>query len=434
MAINIHPNRTRMPQTGEQIELKLTEPECVILDNGIKTYIINEGQEEFSRLDFVFNAGSSLQAKNLIAGSTIQLLIDGTKNLSSEEIAKKLDYHGAIVDTTLSKDNAGLTLYSLNKHLPELLPLISDMIVNPSFPKDELSNYLQRKKHQFLLNNDKVRYKAMLEFNKLVFGSNSAYGRVVELSDYDNLVRNDLLDFLNYYYTPQNTYIIISGKIDKKTISLLNKYFGNNSKGDTVIPDSNLNIVNKVEGLNKFVKKEGTLQSAIRIGKPIINKQHPDYNSLIVLNTVLGGYFGSRLMSNLRENKGYTYGISSYMINYKHAGFFSIATEVNAQHSNAALEEIKNELTKLCNENISSQELNLVKNYIYGTYLRSFDGPMALAERYRAAKDLNLDFEYYTQSLNKMMKQTSQQLKNTANKYFNYNEMIKLVVGSMESN
>jgi len=89
------------------------------------------------------------------------------------------------------------------------------------------------------------------------------------------------------------------------------------------------------------------------------------------------------------------------MINYKHAGFFSIATEVNAQHSNAALEEIKNELTKLCNENISSQELNLVKNYIYGTYLRSFDGPMALAERYRAAKDLNLDFEYYTQSLNK---------------------------------
>jgi len=78
-----------MPQTGEQIELKLTEPECVILDNGIKTYIINEGQEEFSRLDFVFNAGSSLQAKNLIAGSTIQLLIDGTKNLSSEEIAKK---------------------------------------------------------------------------------------------------------------------------------------------------------------------------------------------------------------------------------------------------------------------------------------------------------------------------------------------------------
>jgi len=187
---------------------------------------------------------------------------------------------------------------------------------------------------------------------------------VVELSDYDNLVRNDLLDFLNYYYTPQNTYIIISGKIDKKTISLLNKYFGNNSKGDTVIPDSNLNIVNKVEGLNKFVKKEGTLQSAIRIGKPIINKQHPDYNSLIVLNTVLGGYFGSRLMSNLRENKGYTYGISSYMINYKHAGFFSIATEVNAQHSNAALEEIKNELTKLCNENISSQELNLVKLHL----------------------------------------------------------------------
>ena len=431
MANNTHPNRTIMPQTGEQIQLKLTEPEHVILDNGISTYIINEGQQEFSRLDIVFNAGSSSQNKNLVAGSTIQLLIEGTKNLSSAEIAKKLDYHGAIVDTTLSKDNAGLTLYALNKHLPKLFPLISDMIVNSSFLEDELTNYLHRRKHQFLLNNDKVRYKAMLEFNKLVFGSNSAYGKVVELSDYDNVVRDDLIEFFNNHFTPQNSYIIISGKIDKETISLINKNFGNNLKSKNIVPQLDINIVNKVEELNKFVKKDGTLQSAIRIGMPIINKQHPDYSSLIVLNTVLGGYFGSRLMSNLREDKGFTYGISSYLINYKHAGFFSIATEVNAQHSKAALSEIKNELQKLCSENINDNELNLVKNYIYGTYLRSFDGPMALAERYRAAKDLNLDFEYYTRSLSKMMKQTPQELLKTANKYFNYNDMIKLVVGSM---
>ena len=123
--------------------------------------------------------------------------------MSSAEIAQKFDYHGAIIDTTISKDYAGLTLYSLNKHLPKLLPLISDMIVNASFSEDELTNYLNRKKHQFLLNSDKVRYKAMLEFNKMVFGPNSSYGSVVELSDYDNLVRNDLLEFFDHHFTPQ---------------------------------------------------------------------------------------------------------------------------------------------------------------------------------------------------------------------------------------
>lgn len=434
MTLIKHPDRTTMPPPGKQFQLKLNEPELVRLDNGIKTYVINEGQEEFTKLDIVFNAGSSLQPKNLVAGSTIQLLIDGTKNMSSADIAQKIDYHGAIIDTTISKDKAGLTLYSLNKHLPELLPLISDMIVNASFFEDELTNYIHRKKHQFLFNNDKVRYKAMLEFNKLVFGSNSAYGRVVELSDYDNLERSDLLEFFKSHFIPRNTYIIISGKINKKTISLINKHFGNSRKTKTTAISSNINIIDEVEEMDKFVKKEGSLQSALRVGRPIISKQHPDYNSLIVLNTVLGGYFGSRLMSNLRENKGFTYGVSSYMMNYQHGGFFSIATEVNAQHTQAALKEIKIELERLCRENISNNELNLVKNYIYGTYLRSFDGPMALAERFRSAKDLNLNFEYFTNSLSEMMQQTPQQLKNTANKYFNYGDMIKLVVGSMDDN
>lgn len=428
------PNRTTMPPTGKQFQLKLNEPAHVNLDNGIDTYIIDEGQEEFTRFDIVFDAGTSLQSKNLVAGSTVNLLMDGTKNMSSADIAQKIDYHGAFIDTTLSKDKAGLTLYSLNKHLPELLPVISDMIHNASFPEDELSNYIHRKRHQFLLNNDKVRYKATLEFNKLVFGANSAYGRVVELSDYDNLKRNDLMGFFNSRYAPQNTYIIISGKINEKTISLINKYFGNSLKYNAVAPPSDLDIINEVEKTDKFVKKEGSLQSAIRIGRPIIGNQHPDYNSLIVLNTVLGGYFGSRLMSNLRENKGFTYGVSSFMMNYKHGGFFSIATEVNAQHTHAALSEIKIELKKLCEEKTSSAELDLVKNYIYGTYLRSFDGPMALAERFRAAKDLNLDFEHYTNSLNGMMEQTPQHLMDTANKYFGYDDMIKLVVGLMGDN
>ena len=142
MALNNKLNRTIMPPVGKHFQLKLTEPKHIKLDNGIDTYIINESQEEFTRFDIVFDAGSALQSKSLIAASTISLLIDGTKSLSSSEIAHQIDYHGAYVDTSLTKDKAGITLYTLNKHLPKLLPLICDMVVNASFPEEELNNYI----------------------------------------------------------------------------------------------------------------------------------------------------------------------------------------------------------------------------------------------------------------------------------------------------
>ena len=429
MAHNNNLNRKNMPPIGNHFQLQLTEPKHIKLDNGIDTYIINKGQEEFTRFDIIYNAGSSLQPKSLIAGSTVSLLIDGTSKLSSSQIAHEIDYHGAYVDTTLSKDKAGITLYTLNKHLPKLLPLIGDMIVNASFSEKELQNYIHRKRHQFLLNNDKVKYKASVEFNKLIFGENTAYGRIAKLEDYDNINRENLVEFYNTHYNPQNSYVIVSGKITDETMSLINKHIGNIQNTKTNISYPEIDISKSITKKDKFVKKEGSLQSAIRIGMPIINKNHTDYNSLVVLNTVFGGYFGSRLMSNLREDKGFTYGISSYMINYKHGGYLSIATEVNAKHTNAALGEIKKELNKLCNESINNTELGLVKNYIYGTYLRSFDGPMALADRFRSAKDLDLNYSYYTNSLNEMMQQTPEQLLETANKYFNFDDMIKLVVG-----
>ena len=431
MTQNTKPIRTKMPPIGKHFKLNLTEPKYIKLDNGINTYIINEGQEEFTRLYIIFNAGSALQTQNLVASSTVSLLVDGTRNLTSTEIAQKIDYHGAYVDTSLTKDKAGITLYTLNRHLPKLLPLISDMVVNASFPEEELNNYLHRKRHQFLLNNDKVKYKATAEFNKLVFGENTAYGKIAELTDYDNLEKANLQKFYRLHYTPQNSYIIISGSISNNTVSLVNKYLGTIKNGHSDIKNAKISLISESNKKDLFVKKEGSLQSAIRIGMPIVNKQHPDYNSLITLNTVFGGYFGSRLMSNLREDKGFTYGIGSYMINYKHGGFLSIATEVNAKHTVAALSEIELELNKLCSKKIGNSELEIVKNYIYGTYLRSFDGPMALAERFRSAKDLDLNFDFYMNALDEMMKQTPQQLQETANKYFNYDEMIKLVVGEM---
>ena len=426
-------DRTKKPTNGNQIKLNIPEPDVVILDNGIKTYIINEGNIEYSKIDVVFKAGTAYQSKSLIAESAIQLLIDGTTSKTSEEIANVLDYSGALIDTNLTKDTASLTLYSLNKQLPNLLPLLYDIISNPEFSEDELENYTNRKRHQFLLNNDKVKYKAMLEFNQLVFGSETAYGKVKNLEDYNNIERDDLNQFHNMCFNTKDIYVVVSGKINKESITLINKYLGKLHLSDSQTNHQPIEFVQDVTPAERFIGKTNSLQSAIRVGQPIIGKNHPDHNSLIVYNTILGGYFGSRLMSNLRENKGYTYGINSYIMNYKYGSYWCISTEVNAKHTKSALKELQIEINKLRTKKVSNSELELVKNYLYGIYLRSFDGPMAKADRLRSAHDLNFNFHDYVNNLNEMMNQTPDQILVIANQYFDFDNMIKLVVGVLEN-
>ena len=423
-------DRTKLPPHANSITLNLVEPEMVTLDNGLVLYLIEAGEEEVSRIDIVIKAGSAFQSKKLVASSVGSLLSEGTQNFSSTAIANKFDYFGAYFHTDVTKDTATLTLYSLTKHLPELLNVVGDMLVEASFLQNEIHPHLERKKQEFLTNFEKVRYQAVLEFNKLVFGSESAYGQVLEIGDFQKVKRQDLVDFYQTFYTLDNTYIIVSGKTNKQVSELINKHLGNGLRRlNGKLPDINFTGVNGEK--EKFVEKKDAMQSAIRVGRPIINKLHPDYNRFVLLNTILGGYFGSRLMSNLREDKGFTYGVSSFTTNYIHGATFSIATEVNARHTQTALNEIFSEMKLLRETKVSNEELDLVKNYIYGAFLRNFDGPFALAERYQSAKDFGLDFDYYLRSLDDIQKITSEELLETANKYLDPEDMIRLVVGSM---
>lgn len=424
--------RKNKPSHGDPIHLNLEEPKLKVLDNGVNAYCINAGDEDVIRLDIIINAGSAYQDKKLVATSTGKLLKEGTKNMSSSAIAQEIDNKGAYLDISVSKDSSSITLYSLNKHLNELLPIVGKILSEAQFPDEEVNIHIERQKQEFLTNSEKVRYRAMLEFNKMIFGESSAYGQQLQIEDFEKLSRQDIVEFYNQKYFPQNAYIVISGKLNNSSISLVNKYIGNSWSAGQPNKNKDLIFTEQPSPEKIFISKNGALQSAIRVGRPIVSKTHPDYNAFILLNTILGGYFGSRLMSNLREDKGYTYGVSSYLINFIHAGYFSISTEVNATHTNAALDEIYNELEKLRTQKVGEEELHLVKNYIYGTFLRNFDGAFSLAERYRSVKDFGLNFEFYKNSLDAMLKIEADQLFEIANKYLNPDDMIQLVVGKAE--
>ncbi len=425
------PNRQKRPANGKPLRLKLQGPEPVLLDNGMEAFLIRAGEEPVTRLDVVIKAGTAYQQKKLVAGTVGKMIREGTKHFDSNTIAEILDSRGAFMDMSVSKDSAVLTLYALNKYLSDLIPLVADMLANAKFIDDELNIHISRERQDFLVNSEKVRYKAMLEFNRMVFGEDSAYGQILEIDDFDRITRNDLLNFYKNRYVADNAYLILSGKVDDSVLGLVNKYLGN-GWSQTVTPHEKIKYNGTIPDKSRYIKKEGSMQSAIRVGRPIIGKTHPDYNRFVLLNTILGGYFGSRLMSNLREDKGYTYGVSSFMANYIHGSFFSVSTEVNARFTRDALDQIHHEMSLLRTRKVGDEELQLVKNYIYGTFLRNFDGPFALSERFRSAKDFNLDFKFYRNSLKEILATTSDDLLETAEKYFDPGQMINLVVGRME--
>ena len=181
--------------------------------------------------------------------------------------------------------------------------------------------------------------------------------------------------------------------------------------------------------VHKFVEKEGAVQNAIRIGKRLINRTNPDYPKLTVLNTILGGYFGSRLMTNIREEKGYTYGIGSGLVSLSQGGYFFITTDVGAAVYEDAVKEIYHEIVKLQEELIPENELSLVRNYLLGSFQRSIDGPFALAERFKSILLSGLGYNYFENYLTVIKNITSEELKTLAQTYLLTSEMTEVIVG-----
>ncbi len=425
-----YPDRTKQPSLGRPVSLVLPQIESIKLNNGLEFFLIPDSTQEVTRLDLVFDAGSSAQKKKLQAAAVNQLLSEGTRQKTSMEIAEILDFHGAYLDKFLSKDKAGLTLFGLTKYYHRLLPLLVEMLSEAVFPERELKIFDDRKKQEYLVNIQKVRYQASLEFNRLVFGVNSAYGQILEADDFGLLTREDLLDFYKNNYQTTGFYGILSGKVDNELLKHLQASFGHLGQAEQTTPVIPVDFISPSSKNEKLIPKKAALQSAIRMGGLTIDRNHPDFPKLSLLNTVLGGYFGSRLMGSLREDKGYTYGIYSLIQNYRHAAYFAIATEVNAEHTKAAVDEICRQMEMLRSEKISGDELRTVKNYVYGSYLRNFDGSFALAERFMKSRELEMPFESYRQTLDAMMRCTADDLLQTAQKYLNPDKMKTLVVGN----
>ncbi|MFA9370572.1 MAG: M16 family metallopeptidase [Labilibaculum antarcticum] len=427
---NLHRNTAPKFKTVDSIEILPSQKHS--LSNNIPVHIINGGSQDVVKIEFIFNAGIWHQKKPLIATLTSTMLNEGTNSMTASEIAEKFDFLGAHIGFSASKHDANVTLYSLKKHFSETLALTADLIKDSIFPEKEFSTILTNKKQQYQIEHQKTNVLAKEKFTQMIYGGNHPYSNTYDISEFDNCKRQDIIDFYIKHYTPSNCLIIIAGKVDDNVLAQVEYLFGegkwtNQSKS----ADCKHEIIESKEK-SAFVCKNDAVQSTIRIGRKLFTKTHPDYTGMQLLNLILGGYFGSRLMQNIREDKGYTYGINSIIISHLKDGHFTIVTEVGAEVCKAAVQEIFIEIQRLREEIVSEEELTLVKNYISGEMLRNLDSPFALSDGLRGNLPFGLDNSYFQKFIKDLKAVTAKKVLDLANEYLKPEDLYLIVSGPKE--
>lgn len=423
-------NRKLAPISSLPESLDILGSQTHLLSNGVKVQMVEGGTQEVLRITFLFNAGTRYQAKPLVAATTLGMLTEGTKSYTGTDLAEQLEYHGAYTDQGLDRDKAGISLYCLSKYASKLLPLLQEIILYPTFPSKEFENIKLKKKQQLTIERKKVAYVAREQHQAMLFGDKHPYGSYATPESYDKLHLEDLVTYHRDFYCPEECLIIIAGNGCINTLALLEQYFGNNAwkKSEAKIP-KRFPIPSTASEKELTFTKEDAVQSAIRVGKIAITQTHPDFVKLSVLVTILGGYFGSRLMKNIREDKGYTYGIHASLVPFKEAGIIVISTEVGKQYQEETVKEIMLEIERLSTELISEEELELVINYITGELIRSVDGPIAISEILESLSVFNQDFSYLSDAYKETNRITSKELQNLAKQYLRVDDMKVCIVG-----
>jgi len=423
-------NRRIPPKISMVEQLPFQIPEKVLLKNQAPVYFLHGSADDIVKIDLLFMAGSYNQNKPLVAFATANLLQAGTSGKTSRQIAELFDFYGAYLQIETQKDTTMVSVTVLTRHLIQVLNLLGEMLKGPVFPNEEVATFTKNQKSKHLVNARKVEHLARIHFNEKIFGSGHPYGYRLRSADFDNVRSSDLMEFYLNWFHPGNLLVIVSGNPPAHLNGLLEEHFSDNGwlkpvtdpvQGDYPFPETGPGKV--------FISRKGSLQSAIRIGKRTITRPHPDYHRLIITNALLGGYFGSRLMRNIRQDKGFTYGIYSTLVSLVRDGYFFVGTQVGADVCKSALEQIYLELYHLRTQPASAEELDNLKNHLAGQHMRLFDGPFAKADRLRELLVFGLDNQHHASFLTVLKNITPDIIMETAGKYLNENSMTEVVVG-----
>ncbi|HYG38720.1 MAG TPA: pitrilysin family protein [Cytophagales bacterium] len=412
--------------------VELVQAKTLRLPNGCSLHLINAGEQDVLRLELVFEAGAKYEDNKGSSYFTCKMLSEGTTKHSAKDIVEYFDVYGAFYELHHGPDHVIFTFYCLTKYTKEVSSLIKELVLDSIFPDEELENIKNITIQGLKVNQNKTSYLASVKFKESIFGTNHPYGKILKEEDVKKINRESLISFYNKNIKGQKFNIVLSGNANDQTIEDIINIFGNIDVSKASSP-SNSKEPNewKYDTDLYIINKEDSIQSSLRLGSPLIKKDHPDYFNWVILNEILGGYFGSRLMKNIREDKGFTYGISSSNVHLSEKSYFVIGTDVKKENTNQTLAEIQKEIYILKTTLVPNEELDTVKNYLIGTFLSSINTPFSLADKFKSIYFHKMDYSFYSNYLKAIKNADSKNLLEVANKYLDYEKMVKIVAGGV---
>jgi predicted Zn-dependent peptidase len=425
-------NRTIAPVIIDPVEFELSLPNHnkYTLKNGVPVYTIDMGEQDTLMVNWIFSAGNCWEQKNLVAASANHLLKNGTSRLNAFGINEHFEYYGAYLNRSCQNENAEIMLHTLGRHLNELLPVVSELITDSIFPADELVIFKKNMQQRLEVSLKKSDFVAGRLIDAFLFGEKHPYGRYSSFENYEQLEREEIQQFYRQYYQNGQCLILAAGKLPPDLIEQLDIHFGglNLQKPGKIADNAPFLIDPAIEKKHAITIDPVSVQCSIRIARNFPSRKHPDFQKVQVLNCVLGGFFGSRLMTNIREDKGYTYGIHSYLMNLIQDSAIVISTEAGKEVTAATIEEVYKEMRSLREELIDEEELHIARDHMIGAILGDLDGPFQIAARWKNLLLNELDESYFYRGVDIIKSITAKELLELANLYLRPEDFYELIV------
>ena len=420
-------DRSKAPAFRVPEDFELAPPLQFTLSNGIKLFLIPTSGLAAVKLEVLgkANRANILLEETLLPSFTLQMIQEGTRTKSGEEIANFFDFHASEVNSLLSYSHEGLSLLTTKKHLEIVIPQFLSLFTEAIFPEEYLEKKKAQRKLRIKLEQEKTASKASQLFRTGLFGSQHPFGQEIQEKHVHFITREKLIAYYSNKLW-QELEVYVSGDFEEAELNFLKDQL-------ECLP---LRIQPKQEafppletGSNILESKPDAIQSSIRIGTWSIEKTHPDFFGASVFNTILGGYFGSRLIKNIREDKGHTYGISSSLAQIGNYNYWVIGADVQKAFAQEVVREIYHEIDQLAHIPIEADELEVVRNYMIGQMLSGFSSSFDLMDRFQAVHHSGLDFNFFTQKLAYLKTFTAEDILQIGQKHFAKRPLLQILVG-----
>lgn len=424
------PDRTKAPAVTNFTDIHLEFPSQITLSNGIKAFVIGNGEDEICRISWLTCGGKFQELKPMQASLTAATMLEGSKSYTSVQVAEAFDYFGALTNGYALDFLSLSELLSLNDTLGDVLPYFVDGVVNPTFTSEIVAHKRSVVAGNLSNMSQKVRYLASREMARIYYGESHPLARKFTPSEVESLMPEDLKQFHSdniLKYLGQSK-IVVAGHVTDRELAIIDDRIGQLPVGDLIPPTISYPVVHDSVRWS-VVDKPGAVQSAIYVTFDAVPRTHPDYLKLRLLVIALGGYFGSRLMQNIREDKGYTYGIGSVLAGRADEAHIEISTECATKYTHEVIKEIKIELKKLQDEPIGIEELESVKQNVLSDLAKTLDTPLSVADYVNTTFTYGVYPEYFNNQVAEVQEATSAELQELASRYFDFQKMRIVVAG-----